>query len=266
MMQGHLTLRSGPSLHSASMSVPPLIGITAGSEPAHPDYYVLRKDYVRSIELCGGLPVVLAPAGAALHPALLSKLDGLVLTGGIDVAPRLYGETPHPTVTDTSAEQDEFEVRLVHEALAHDVPVLAICRGMQLLNVALGGTLIQDLPSLVGTAVSHDDLARPRIAIAHRVVVAPGSKLHSLLGTDEVEVNSFHHQAVGALGHGLVATAFAPDGVVEGVELPSARFVVGVQWHPEAFWKEGRFASLFRALVRAAEARTVDANVSPSSF
>ena len=238
------------------MCVPPLIGITAGNDPSHPDLYVLRWDYVRSVELTGGVPVVLAPAGAALHPALLTRLDGLVLTGGLDVSPAFYGASPHPALTPAIAERDEFELKLVREALVAALPLLAICRGQQLLNVALGGTLIQDLPSLVGTAVSHDDLARPRIAIAHRVVVAPGSTLRSLLGTDEVEVNSFHHQAVGALGHGLVATAFAPDGVVEGVELPSARFVVGVQWHPEAFWKDGRFASLFRALVRAAEART----------
>ncbi len=264
MMQGHLTLPSRPSLHSALMSVPPLIGITAGSEPSHPDYYVLRKDYVRSIELSGGLPVVLAPAGAALHPALLSKLDGLVLTGGIDVAPRLYGETPHPTVTDTSAEQDEFEVKLVHEALAHDVPILAICRGMQLLNVALGGTLVQDIRTEASSAVRHDDFERPRTDLAHAVSVVTGTRLHELLGRDEVEVNSFHHQAVSRLATPLVASAFAPDGLVEAVELPARRFVLGVQWHPEAWWREGRFGRLFSALVEAAARR--DAAPAPSLY
>ena len=239
------------------MSVPPLIGITAGNDPLHPEHYVLRWDYVRSVELNGGVPVVLAPAGAALHPALLSRLDGLVLTGGVDVSPALYGAESHPTVTRTSAERDEFELKLVREALAADLPLLAICRGLQVLNVALGGTLAQDLPSLVGTSVSHDDRARPRTGLAHRVRIAPGTRLHALLGADEIEVNSFHHQAASALGHGLVATAFASDGVVEGVELPSARFAVGVQWHPEAFWRDGRFASLFRALVQAAEAKTI---------
>lgn len=237
------------------MSVPSLIGITAGNDPAQPDRYVVRWDYVRSVEFAGGVPVVLAPSGAALHPALLSRLDGLVLTGGLDVSPALYGEAPHPAATSASAERDEFELKLVREALALNLPLLAICRGLQVLNVALGGTLVQDLPSLVGTTVSHDDPERPRTALAHRVRIEPGTRLHAQLGADDVEVNSFHHQAASALGHGLVATAFAPDGVVEGVELPAAGFAVGVQWHPEVFWREGRFAPLFRALVGAAEAR-----------
>lgn len=239
------------------MSVPPLIGITSGGEPSFPGCYILRQDYVRSVELSGGVPLVLAPAGAALHPALLSKLDGLVLTGGTDVVPRLYGGAPHPTVTDTSAERDEFEVKLVHEALAHDLPLLAICRGMQLLNVALGGTLVQDIRTVTGSAIRHDDFALPRTDVAHAVSVRSGSRLHALLGRDEVEVNSLHHQAVDRLATPLVATAFAPDGLVEAVELPARRFVLGVQWHPEAWWREGRFARLFCALVEAAEAPTI---------
>jgi putative glutamine amidotransferase len=248
------------------MSVPPLVGVTAGNDPACPDHYVVRWDYVRSVELAGGIPVVLAPSGAALHPALLSRLDGLLLTGGGDVSPALYGEPVHPAVKKSSAERDEFELKLVREALGRDLPVLAICRGLQVLNVALGGTLVQDLPSLVGTSVSHDDLARPRTGLAHAVRIVPGTRLHAALGRQDAEVNSFHHQAASALGHGLVATAFAPDGVVEGIELPAARFAVGVQWHPEAFWREARFASLFRALVHAAEARAVDADAALSTF
>lgn len=234
------------------MGVPPLIGITSGTEPVLPGFYILRHDYVRSVELAGGVPVVLAPAGAALHPALLSKLDGLVLTGGIDVTPRLYGEEARPTVTDTSAERDEFEVKLVLEALAHDVPILAICRGMQLLNVAVGGTLVQDIRTEVGSTVRHDDFARPRTDLAHAVSVVPGTRLHEILGRDAVEVNSLHHQAVARLASPLVVAAFAPDGLVEAVELPARRFVLGVQWHPEAFWKTpDRFGPLFAALVAA---------------
>ncbi len=237
------------------MGVPPLIGITSGTEPVLPGFYILRHDYVRAVELAGGVPVVLAPAGAALHPALLSRLDGLVLTGGIDVTPRLYGEEAHATVTDTSAERDEFEVRLVLEALARDLPLLAICRGMQLLNVALGGTLVQDIRTESGSAVRHDDFRRPRTDLAHSVSVKNGSRLHTLLGADEIEVNSLHHQAIARLAAPLVATATAPDGLVEAVELPARRFVLGVQWHPEAWWSEkpvGRFAPLFRALAAAA--------------
>jgi len=248
------------------MSVPSLIGVTAGNDPTRPDHYIVRWDYVRSVEFAGGVPVVLAPSGAALHPALLSRLDGLVLTGGLDVSPARYGEPAHPALRTASAERDEFELKLVREALVLDLPLLAICRGLQVLNVALGGSLVQDIPSLVGPSVSHDDRARPRTGLAHRVRIVPATRLHALLGADDLAVNSFHHQAASLLGRGLLATAFASDGVVEGVELPSARFVLGVQWHPEAFWKDGRFAPLFRALVRAAEARTVDANVSLSVF
>ena len=235
------------------MSVP-LIGITSGTEPVLPGFYILRHDYVRAVELSGGVPLVLAPAGAALHPALLSKLDGLVLTGGIDVTPLLYGKAAKRTVTDTSAERDEFEVKLVLAALAHGLPILAICRGMQLLNVALGGTLVQDIRSETGSGVRHDDFARPRTDVAHTVSIRRGSRLHALLGLDEVEVNSLHHQAVDRLATPLVAAAFAPDGLIEAVEIPEERFVLGVQWHPEAWWREGRFGALFRALTRAAEA------------
>jgi putative glutamine amidotransferase len=246
------------------MSVPPLIGITSGTEPAFAGFYILRHDYVRAVELSGGVPLVLAPAGAALHPALLSRLDGLVLTGGLDVTPRLYGESPHPTVTDTSAERDEFEVKLVREALAHDLPLLAICRGMQLLNVALGGTLVQDIRAETGSAIRHDDFTRPRTEIAHSVSVVAGTRLHDLLGRNEVAVNSLHHQAVDRLATPLVACAFAPDGLVEAVEFPARRFVLGVQWHPEAWWREGRFGALFAALVEAAARR--DAAAAPSPY
>ncbi len=241
------------------MSVPPLIGITSGSEPSFPGFYILRQDYVRSVELSGGVPLVLAPAGAALHPALVSKLEGLVLTGGLDVMPVLYGESAKPTVRETSGERDEFEVKLLHEALAHDVPVLAICRGMQLLNVALGGSLVQDIRTETASAIRHDDFARPRTDLAHAVSVRSGSRLHALLGCDEVEVNSLHHQAVDRLATPLVATAFAPDGLVEAVEFRDERFVLGVQWHPEAWWRDGRFRALFRGLVRAAEAHAAPA-------
>lgn len=237
------------------MSAPPLIGITAGNDPNEPGFYVVRPDYLRSVELSGGIPVVLAPSGPALHPAFLDRLDGLVVTGGVDVSPELYGEAPHATVDRVNLERDEFERKLLEEAVRRELPVLGICRGCQMLNVALGGTLVQDVPSLVGTAVAHDDRKRPREAIAHAVHLAEGTRLAGLLGAGELQVNSFHHQAVGALGEGLIATAWAEDGVIEGIELEGDLFAVGVQWHPEAFWKEPeRFGPLFRGLVDAARA------------
>ena len=255
----------------------PLIGLTAGGDPKRPEVYQLRQDYVRSVERARGIPVALVPGGPRLtsgnssasgtsgtpgasgasalsaFSALVDRLDGLVVTGGVDVAPALYGQSPHPTVLGVSDERDGFELLLLREAIRRDLPLLGICRGMQVLNVALGGTLIQDIPSAIGSKVAHDDPARERDQLAHDVEVDDGSRLARLLGSGQLAVNSFHHQAVDRLGEGLVATAYAPDGIVEGVEIPSARHVVAVQWHPESFWRDfDRFGPLFVSLVRAA--------------
>ena len=156
------------------MTNPPLIGITAGKHPEQTEHYVVRWDYVRCIELAGGVPVVLAPSGPALHSALLSRLDGLVVTGGVDIAPSLYGEEAHPTVNRTSPERDEFESALLRDSLRRDVPILGICRGHQMLNVVRGGTLLQDIPSMVEPHESHDDRERPRAGLAHRVRIEIG--------------------------------------------------------------------------------------------
>lgn len=235
------------------MSAPPLIGVTAGNDPQRPETYILRWDYLRSVELAGGIPVILAPSGPALHPGCLDRLDGLIVSGGADISPEIYGQAPHSSVKRAHLERDEFEMLLLGAAFQRDLPVLGICRGCQMLNVARGGTLVQDVPSLIGTSVSHDDPDRPRVQIAHRVDVVPGTRLAQLLDPGTLEVNSFHHQAVDRLGDELVRTASAPDGVVEGIELPGAAFTLGVQWHPEAFWREpARFGRLFQGLVEAA--------------
>lgn len=232
---------------------PPLIGITAGNDPKLSGCYVLRWDYIRCIERAGGVPIVLAPSGHALHSSLVDRLDGLVLTGGLDIEPGAYGETPHPTVTKTSKERDEFEFLLVEGALLRDLPVLAICRGQQVLNVVRGGTLLQDIPTQTPSPLSHDDPERPRHAMAHPVSIVPCTTLHRVLCSDQVDVNSFHHQAVDRLGDGLIITARSGDGIVEGIEVAGAPFAVGVQWHPEAFWNHGgAFAPLFDALIDAA--------------
>jgi len=238
------------------MNAPPLIGVTAGNDPQRPETYIVRWDYLRSVELAGGIPVVLAPSGPALHPGCLDRLDGLILSGGVDISSDLYDKALQSSAKRAHLERDEFELLLLRAAFQRDLPVLGICRGCQMLNVARGGTLIQDLPSLVGTSVSHDDPDRPRVEVAHSVKLVSGTRLASLLGSAELEVNSFHHQAVERLGDGLVETAFAPDGVIEGVELPGAGFVLGVQWHPEAFWRKPvRFGALFRGLIEAASCR-----------
>jgi putative glutamine amidotransferase len=230
----------------------PLIGITIGYSSQDPEIFSLRDDYVRAVEKAGGLPVVLAPGTPQDAAALLDHLDGLLLTGGADVDPGFYGEPAHETVKRVIPERDALEIALSRAALGRDLPLLAICRGHQVLNVATGGTLIQDLPSQWKGAVDHDPDVE-RWSPAHAVRILPGTRLREILGEERVAVNSFHHQAVKQPGQGVVVSAYAEDDdVVEGIEIPGRRLAVGVQWHPEAFWdKDGRFQPLFEALVKA---------------
>ena len=186
-------------------------------------------------------------------PLVLDRLDGVLLSGGPDVDPGLYARAPHPKLGRVNRRRDEFELALVREAVRRNLPLLAICRGQQVLNVATGGTLLQDIPSELRGAGEHD-APGPRWQVAHDVQLLPHTRLRSILGRDTVAVNSFHHQAIDELGEGLSVSGRCPeDGVIEAVELTSRRFVIGVQWHPESFWnRTPDFAPLFEALVGAA--------------
>jgi putative glutamine amidotransferase len=208
----------------------------------------MREDYVRSVEEAGAIPVALPPVDPGDAAALVERLDGLLLSGGVDVDPALYAQDPHPRLGKLERRRDDFELELTREALRRDLPLLAICRGQQVLNVATGGTLVQDIPSLVEGAVEHNARG-PRWRRTHRVEVAATSLLHEILGQDTLSVNSFHHQAVARIGEGLAVSARCPeDGVVEGLEMPARRFVVAVQWHPESFRGRPRsFQRLFDA-------------------
>ena len=212
-------------------------------------------DYVASIEQAGGRVRVLEVTESPKQ--LLGEIDGLLLTGGGDVDPVFYREDRHPSVEDAEPGRDEFELDLARRALDAGVPVLAICRGSQVLNVAAGGTLVQDIPTALTTSLAHA-VAEPKNALVHDVAVTPGSRLHQVLGTagTDVRVNSRHHQAIGTLGRGLTPSATAPDGVIEAVEAAQAAFCIGVQWHPENFWETGEFSGLFEAFVAAALTRT----------
>jgi putative glutamine amidotransferase len=229
----------------------PLIGITVADGDAR-GRHALRVDYVRSVEQAGGVPVALVPLAEETVPLVLSRLDGLVLSGGGDLDPAHYGAAPHATLGSVSPRRDTFELALAREALLRDLPLLAICRGQQLLNVARGGTLLRDIPSELRGATEHDSRG-PRSRCLHEVQLLPDTRLRAILGRDTLAVNSFHHQAVDRLGDGMVIAARCPaDGVVEAVEMPSYRFVVGVQWHPESFWQRPHcFHSLFEAHVEA---------------
>jgi len=231
----------------------PAIGVTLAIDQQKPGSFSLRQDYVRSVERVGGLPMLLAPGPPEHAPALLERLQGLLLSGGSDLDPVFYDQGPHPKLGPVFRERDTFELALCREAMERDLPILAICRGIQVLNVATGGTLVQDIPSQVKGPVNHDSQAE-RWQTAHPVKVLPGTRLWEILRKDMVAVNSFHHQAVRAPGNGLVVSAFCEeDGVIEGLEAPGQRFVVGVQWHPEGFWNHGEaFRPLFAALVAAA--------------
>ena len=216
------------------------------------------SDYMESVRRAGGEPIEVAAGGEAPEH-ILARVDGIMLTGGGDGDPMIYGETPHATFAPAEADRDAFEIALTRAAIAANVPYLAICRGMQLLNVAMGGTLIQDIPSQVPGALEHS-VPEPRAHIAHEVWVSKDSQLSALLA-DHMEdgetchVNSRHHQSVAKAAPGFEVTATSPDGVIEAMEKPGAAFCIGVQWHPENFWRTGEFRSLFEGLVQAANAR-----------
>ena len=220
----------------------PVIGITQCR---------LLPDYVESVRRAGGEPRVLQFQAEAS----LEGLDGVLLTGGGDIDPARYHETPHSKTEAPDAPRDAFELGLARLALERDVPMLGVCRGLQVVNVASGGTLIQDIPSEVSQALGHD-VDHPLYAIAHEVWVARGSALSIVmqepLGEGEVlQVNSRHHQAIKQTASGFEVSATAPDGIIEAIERPHARFCIAVQWHPENFWRTGEFRALFEEFVKA---------------
>ncbi|HZT64325.1 MAG TPA: gamma-glutamyl-gamma-aminobutyrate hydrolase family protein [Acidimicrobiales bacterium] len=229
----------------------PLIGITAhlrlveeaGTSVLH---HVANASYVKAVRKAGGIPVLLPMVDPEDAAVLLDRVDGLVVTGGDDVDPSSYGEERHPKTGATDPARDRLDLAVCREAVQRDHPTLAICRGAQVLGVALGGALVQHLDD-------HFDMARYNQAI-HRVKVGPGSTLANWIGVEEVEVNSLHHQASGALGPGAVATAYAEDGTVEGIEAVGRRNVVGVQWHPELLRHRPEHLALFQSLVSSASA------------
>ena len=209
-------------------------------------------DYEEAVRRAGGEPVIIEPATETPED-VVRRHHGVLLAGGGDVLPSLYGEIAHATFSASEPGRDEFELALSRGALDAGLPLFAICRGIQVLNVSRGGTLVQDIPSELPSPLPHR-IAEPRFAIAHDISVMQDSLLDRLLPARAGApclVNSRHHQAVKQLGAGLAVTALAPDGVIEAIEDPSRPFCLGVQWHPENFWSTGEFRELFEAFVRA---------------
>ncbi|MGB8840537.1 MAG: gamma-glutamyl-gamma-aminobutyrate hydrolase family protein [Aliidongia sp.] len=239
------------------MSRPIIIGLTLDCEPpggySKFPWYALRENYCGAVVRAGGLPVLL-PHEPEQAEAYLGLIDGLIVTGGaFDVDPALFGaETRHASVT-TKDRRTAFELAITRGALAADKPVLGICGGQQLLNVVLGGTLVQHIPDEIVDALAHEQ-PNPRDEPGHAVRIEPGTLLHKVTGATEILVNSAHHQAVGRVGDGVMVDAVAPDGVIEGIEAPGRRFCLGVQWHPEFAITEAD-NRIFRAFIDAAGRR-----------
>lgn len=229
----------------------PLIGLTTYGRNEKNQYQLLA-DYSWSIFRAGGAPVLLPPVGGgSLAEIWLNRIDALILTGGGDMDPSLYGAERHPTMYTLDEERDTSEIVLAREALKSSLPILAICRGLQVVNVALGGTLHPHLPDVFGEQVAHR--LPPREPTYHEVVLTPESRLAALLGTNEINGVSWHHQAIHQLGTGMVATGHAPDGVIEAAEIPSHPWFIGVQWHPEMSSEHDPVQQhIFEAVVAAA--------------
>lgn len=221
------------------------------------EVYGLMPAYIQAVLAAGGLPVLI-PLGLSTEnlQALFARLDGVLIPGGGDVEPAQYGgNNDDPTVRDVDGLRDRSELTLIRHALRTDTPLLAICRGLQIFNVALGGSLWEDIHSQMPGAMRHDYLENGRRdLLAHEVSLQPGSLIHNILGADHIPVNSLHHQGIRALAPDLWATATAPDGLIEAVEVAGHPFALGVQWHPENILQaEPRMSCLFEQFVAAAD-------------
>ena len=229
----------------------PIIGI--GSDvhktPGKRDRAFVYTTYVESLRRAGAIPVLIPPQPENARE-LVDELDGILLAGGEDCDPAVYGEEAHPTVEPMDPRRQTNDLSLAKMARARGIPTLGICLGLQVMNVAAGGTLVQDIDSQIETDIQH--ASEPENRVRHDVVVEKGTRLASILGARELNVNSSHHQAIKTVAKDLKITAHAPDGVVEGLEDPRHPFYVGVQWHPEDMKGEESASSIFGAFVEAA--------------
>lgn len=232
----------------------PTIGITLDYEVSGGysklPWYALRENYCTAVSDLGALPIPL-PHEAGQVAAYLDLIDGLIITGGaFDVSPELYGDSARHEKTTTKDKRTQFEFAITKGAIARNIPILGICGGEQLLNVVLGGTLIQHIPDSIQNALEHEQ-KNPRHEPGHDVSVVSGTLLHKIVGAANIATNTAHHQAVGKVAPGVIVNATTADGVIEGIEYPAHPFCLGVQWHPEYFVSEGD-RKILKAFVAAA--------------
>lgn len=235
----------------------PLIGIpcfAAERAGTHRPIYGNNQSYVRAVEESGGVPLLIPPlADPASRTAIRAKLDGLLLTGGGDIDPRHYGAARIPECGEIEAERDEDELDTARWALDQEVPILGVCRGMQILNVLRGGTLYQDITTQRPDSPRHDHTQHPRTWRAHEITVNPASRLAGILGATRQIVNSLHHQAVDRIGEGIEIVAWSEDGIAEAMEIPGPPFAIAVQYHPEELFPDDEPSRrLFAAFIQAA--------------
>lgn len=232
-----------------------LIGITTSMEKGdHPQVYTLPRLYTDAVENVGGIPLILPiTEDTSIIAEMVERVDGIIISGGVDVDPQLFGEQPLPKLGRIDPQRDFFELQLAQLALQEDKPLLGICRGCQVLNVAAKGTVIQDIASHYGSenVLKHSQSA-PRWYLSHAIEILKESKLAQIFGCTTIQVNSYHHQAVKDPAPGFLASAQAKDGVIEAIEGLKNRYAIGVQWHPELLWqRHPEFVNLFKSLLDA---------------
>jgi putative glutamine amidotransferase len=247
---GARTMRPLIAVTTSEVRTAEAVSVTPQGEPPQLEM-ALGLKYLRALEGAGAIPVVVPPLAVNLVEGLLDRFDGVCLSGGPDLDPEAYGERRHAQTGPVEAGLDEFELALARAADARRMPILAICRGMQALNVARGGSLHQHLPDVHGTAINHRQ-TDPGSCLTHWVSLDASTRLSGVLGRRRVKVNSFHHQGVARLGEGLVVTGHARDGTVESIEAIDREFTIGVQWHAECLVGRPEQSALFDAFVTSA--------------
>lgn len=229
----------------------PLIGITTAYEKrTRRDYECLSYNYIKAVQLAGGLPILIPTLLNEEMDRYLDLIDGLILSGGEDIDPAFYGAEPISQLGELCPQRDPFELKLFGKALERKMPVLGICRGFQVINVALGGTLYQDIKVQQGSELNHLNLTHPVDTLQHEVVLTRDSKLYQIMRSDKLMVNSLHHQAIHKVGENLKVVGLSTDDIIEALEYKGEHFVVGVQWHPEDLVaKDGYFLELFETFI-----------------